>query len=267
MSVARGFAPSLQHERIDWIGSPSDWRRPERQEPFVFVISGHNVMPERFRRCWDSVLRQRNQNWGAIVIDDASEPWISQEIAHILAPHTKRVSFVARRRRAGLMANTVYAIRHLCMSPKQVTVTLDADDHLIGDHVLERLTKEYRSGADLTIGSMLRTDKFADYPVRFDNPRSHRGGNVWQHLRSFKKALFDELPDDLLKINGAYVELASDWAFMLPMAEMARHPVWIREPLYLHEPGEPRDPARAKAREAVIAHLVARRTHNVEIPS
>ncbi|MBI1218609.1 MAG: glycosyltransferase [Rhodobacteraceae bacterium] len=263
-AVARGTAPAVQHESIEWTGDLSDWRRAERHEPFVFVICGRDVMPERFRRCWDSVLRQSCGDWGAIVIDDASVPWIVEETARILAPHAARVSFVARRRRAGLLANTSHAVRHLCASPNQVIVTLDADDRLIGGQVIDRLTTAYDGGADLTVGSMLRTDKPADYPVRFDNPRSHRGGNVWQHLRSFRKGFFDKLPDDLLRLDGDYVELASDWAFMVPMVEMARYPVWIHEPLYLHEPGEARDPTRTKAREAVIARLIAREIHCME---
>ena len=250
-------------------------------------------MPERFRRCWDSIIQQKvlqqkpphqeshhqpsthkpsthklstyklstykeGHDWGAIIFDDASDPWIAEEINRIIAPHAAQVSFIARRRRAGLLSNTVHAIRHLCASPDQVIITLDADDHLIGCQVLNRLAEEYDRGADLTVGSMLRTDKRASYPVRLDMPRCHRGGNVWQHLRSFRKRLFDALPDAKLQIDGSFVELASDWAFMLPMVEAAQKPVWIKEPLYMHEPGEDRNPARAKTREQVIAQLIER---------
>ena len=239
----------------------TDWRQPERHERFVFVICGRNVAPERFRRCWDSVIRQERRDWGAVVIDDASAPWITEEIGHILAPYSQQVSYIRRRRRAGLMANTVLAIRHLCASPDQVMVTLDADDHLIGSQVLDRLAEEYDKGADLTVGSMLRTDKCANYPVCLDNPRQQRGGNVWQHLRSFRKGLFDTLPDDILRLDGKYIELASDWAYMIPMVEAARRPVWIEDLLYLHEPGEARTPERLEIREQVIARLLALGSH------
>ena len=53
----------------------------------------------------------------------------------------------------------------ICTDPESVIVTLEADDALIGDRVLERLAVEYERGADVTVGSMLRTDKAADYPV------------------------------------------------------------------------------------------------------
>jgi glycosyltransferase involved in cell wall biosynthesis len=257
-AVARGYVPPLQQDKIEWAGTLADWRRPERYERFVFVICGRNVKPERFRRCWNSVLRQDRRDWGAVVIDDASALWIAEELERILAPHAAQVSFISRRRRAGLLANTVHAVRHLCASPDQVVVTLDADDHLIGHGVLDRLAEEYDVGADLTIGSMLRTDKSTDYPVRLEAPRYHRGGNVWQHLRSFRKSLFDGLPDAVLRLDGEYPELASDWAFMLPMVEAAQRPAWIRTPLYMHEPGEVRDRVRAAAQEAVIARIIAK---------
>ena len=257
-AIERGRVPSPQHGKPEWTGSLSDWRAPERRERFVFVICGRNVMPERFRRCWDSVLRQNPSDWGAIVVDDASEPWIADEIGRVVAPYADRVSFIARRHRVGQLANIVHAVRHLCESPDQIIVTLDADDHLIGSDVLDRVARAYDSGADLTVGSMLRTDKSVDYPVCFVAPRFNRGGNVWQHLRTFRKHLFDAIPDGSLRLDGEYVGLATDWAFMIPMAEAARQPVWIREPLYLHEPGVLRSKERTTAHRRVITRLMER---------
>lgn len=255
-AMARGRVSTSQIARINWTDEIAAWRRPERHERFIFVICGRDVPPERFRRCWESVIRQSHHDWGAVVIDDASTPEIAEEIGHIVAPQFARVTWITRHRRVGLLANTVHAIRHLCADPNQIVVTLDADDHLIGSNVLDRLDSLYRAGADLTVGSMLRTDKTTDYPVSFTNPRQCRGGNIWQHLRSFRKYLFDSVPDGCLRLDGKYVRLATDWAFMLPMVENARNPVWIREKLYLHEPGEQRHASRAEERERVIARLV-----------
>ena len=102
------------------------------------------------------------------------------------------------------------AITQYCSNPDSVIVTLDADDALLGPHALDRVLAEYEDGADVTVGSMLRLDKEADYPVDFDDPRS-RSSNVWQHLRTFRKYLFDAICVDDLKINGGWIELANDW--------------------------------------------------------
>lgn len=256
--VATGDVISAQHGAVDLAGAPGQWIVPRRFERFVFIISGRNVAPGRFRRCLDSVLRQRRQDWGAIVFDDASHPAWS-ELQHALCrEHASRVTFIGNPHRRGLLANTVEAIRLHCGRPDAVIITLDADDCLIGSDVLDVLDAAYSDGADLTVGSMCRTDKKAHYPACFERPRDHRGGNVWQHLRSFRKSLFDAVPDACLRLDGDYVDLASDWALMLPMAELALAPRWIEQALYLHEPGGARDPTTIRQREAVIAALVAR---------
>ena len=105
---------------------------------------------------------------------------------------------------------------------------------------------------------MLRTDKCVQYPVTFSHPRRARGGNVWQHLRSFKKHLYDALPGDYLKIGGEWIPFAEDWAFMLPMVEMARKPVHITEPLYFYEPTGSKDERTRVMREDLIHEIVSK---------
>ena len=257
--IERGTVPNVQKGRVDWTGTVADWSGPRRYEPFVFVVSGRNVPPGRLRRCLDSMTRQRCGQWGAVIFDDASDPRFAEHFETVCARLGDRRTVVRNRRRRGLLANMATAIRTICANPDSVIVTLDADDALIGDRVLERLAEEYDRGADVTVGSMLRTDKAADYPVCFDRPRECRGGNVWQHLRSFRKRLFDAIPDEALRLDGAYVDLAADWAFMLPIVEMAEKPSYIFESLYLYEPsGVGKDPAGRTVREKTIAHIVAK---------
>ena len=256
--LEKGIVPSTQLGAPEWQGALSDWLRPARQEPFVFVVCGRNVAPGRLRRCFDSMRRQRGPRWGAVIVDDASAPAFGEHFENA-AQGVERATVIRNRRRRGLLANMVTAIRSVCVDPETVIVTLDADDALIGDDVLLRLAAAYRGGADATVGSMLRTDKRVDYPVCFERPREHRGGNVWQHLRSFKKRLFDAIPDDALRLDGEYVDLANDWAYMLPIAELAEQPTHIETPLYLYEPA---NGAASKAtrieRDAIIARIVAK---------
>ena len=257
--IEHGVVPCVQKGKLHWTGAIADWMEPRRREPFVFVVSGRNVPAGRLRRCIDSMLRQQGPRWGAVVFDDASDPMFAEHFEIAWGALGERCTIVRNRRRRGLLANMVTAIRMTCADPASVIVTLDADDALIGDGVLSRLAAEYERGADVTVGSMLRTDKAADYPVCFDRPREHRGGNVWQHLRSFRKRLFDAIPDDALQLDGEYIDLANDWAFMLPIVEMARNPVHVTEALYLYEPsGIGKDAAGKAAREETVARLVAK---------
>ena len=256
--IEHGVVPSVQEGQVEWTGGLADWMGPARREPFVFVVSGRNVAPGRLRRCIESMARQKGPRWGAVLFDDASEPRVAEHFEIACASLGARCTVVRNRRRRGLLANMVTAVRIICTDPETVIVTLDADDVLIGDRVLERLAAEYDRGADVTVGSMLRTDKAADYPVCFDRPRKGRGGNVWQHLRSFRKRLFDAIPDEALRLDGDYVDIATDWAFMLPIVEMAAHPVHVVEPLYLYEPSGKGKGAERTVREATIARMVAK---------
>jgi 2-polyprenyl-3-methyl-5-hydroxy-6-metoxy-1,4-benzoquinol methylase/glycosyltransferase involved in cell wall biosynthesis len=256
--IGKGQVDPSQFGEVDLVGITEQWLRPSRFEPYVFIISGRNVEPGRFRRCLDSVLDQSRTDWGAVVFDDASHPAWSEMQQDLCSAHASRITFIRNPLRRGLLANTVEAIRMHCGRPDSVMITLDADDCLIGRKVLDILEAEYSNGADMTVGSMCRTDKKTYYPACFEQPREHRGGNVWQHLRSFRKSLFEAVPDHYLRLDGNYVEIASDWALMLPMAELAESPRWIREAVYLHEPGGARDPSTIQQRELIIAALIAR---------
>ena len=58
--------------------------------------------------------------------------------------------------RRGGLANLVSAVRHVMTRPDSVAVLLDLDDALIGRGVLETLRGAYDSGADFTVGTVLR---------------------------------------------------------------------------------------------------------------
>ncbi|WP_419174440.1 glycosyltransferase [Desulfosediminicola sp.] len=262
--VERGNVPHAQMDKVDLAGSYDDWLQPERTEPYIFVIAGRNVAPGRFRRCLNSVLQQQRDDWGCVVIDDASSPSISSELAEICKPHEDQITFIKQKVRRGLLANMVDAIRNRCGNPQSVIITLDADDCLIGSKVLDTIACEYHKGVDVTVGSMLRTDKYKEYPTDLSNPRKKRGGNVWQHLRTFRKYLFDRIPDSELRVDGEYADLANDWFYMLPIIELAEMPKHITSPLYLHEPGGERSDAQKAERDSIIAELVHRQAMSLE---
>lgn len=254
--VEAGYAPPLQQGRPLVAGTPLDWSGPGRAEEMVLVICGRNVRPGAVERCFASLRVQTFQGWGAVVVDDASDApcWEAQKLA--VAEFGSRITHIRRQERAGLLSNTCMAVRDFVTSPETVIVTLDMDDALASPDALQIVLERHRSGADLTVGSMVRTDKKVSYPANFNRPRANRGGNVWQHLRSFRKHLFDRIPVEDLKHGGEWAELANDWAFMLPMTELARKPEQIEEAIYLHEPStSPRPIADVRNRETVISRI------------
>lgn len=255
--LARGFCPPEQFGRVEWTGDLAPWLVAERSEPVVFIICGRNVGASRMRRCLDSLRQQSFGRWGAVLLDDASDPGLSSELDWLCRSIAGQVTHLRLPFRRGLLANMDLAIRRLCGNPESIIVTLDLDDALIGTDVIDTLVNTYAEGADLTVGSMLRTDKASPGKANFQNPRGERGGNVWQHLRSFRKSLWDALPEHCLKLDGDYVDLANDWAYMLPLCELAQNPVFLAKPLYLHEPSGKRDTKTRLEREAIISRLCA----------
>ena len=222
-SVERGHVPAAQLGNVELTGTALDWAGPKRHEPFVFVICGRNVDPGRFKRCFESLAAQSVQEWGAVVVDDASTNGFDDHAKTLLGPYDDRVTLVRNEHRRGGMYNTWNAVTNFCTDPESVIITLDADDALIGEYVLERVHVEYEDGADATVGSMVRVDKEAFYPPNFDNPRWW-DSNLWQHLRTFKKRLFDAIDVEDLRIDEEWIDIATDWAFMVPIIEMASSP-------------------------------------------
>ncbi len=254
-AVERGYVPDCQLGKVDLQGRVADWSGPKRAEPFVFVICGRNVDPGQFKRCIGSLTAQYGSDWGAAVVDDASTNGFGDYAEILLADYRGQVTIVRNATRKGLLYNTWNAIANYCADPQSVIITLDADDALIGTGVLERLRMEYENGADVTVGSMLRLDKEAAYPADFERPRWW-ASNVWQHLRTFRKCLFDAIDPEDLKLDGEWIDIATDWAFMAPIIEMAENPTYVPEPLYLYEPSERKRRTDRAFRDAVIARIL-----------
>ena len=252
-----GHTPPSQRGNVDLVPS-SNWWTPQRTEPFVFVVQGRNTDPGKLRRCLDSIARQEGPRWGVLLIDDGSTPQTRDGTGFATKPLGDRVTLLRSRWRAGKLGQLLPALRGVCGNPSSVLVFVDADDELVGSSVLERLDAAYQDGADLTVGSMVRTDKEIRYPVTFDDLRAARGGNVWQHLRSFRRGLLDLLPDHAFEVEGAFPEVANDWALMVPLVEIAQSPRFIEDVVYVHEPSERGKGAERPRREAIISGVMAR---------
>lgn len=256
--VENGVVAASQRGHVDLRGDLDDWLSPKREEDVIVIACGRNVPAGRVARFRDSLLAQSLRDFGLVVVEDGGSRTSAEIVRHAFGGWAAATVLTLRERRGGL-ANIVWALRHVCRDPRSIIVLVDLDDALLGSAALERVAAEFARGADLTVGGMLRTDKARTYPVDFDCPRKNRGGNIWQHLRAFRRALFDEVPDDALRLDGEYVDLAWDWALMLPLVERARAPRYISDTLYLYEPsGVGKTEEERCVREENIGRIVAK---------
>lgn len=254
-----GYVPEAQFENVDLVNSPDDWHIPKRNESFIFIMCARNITPSKFLRCWQSVLGQNMDNWGAIIVDDASDNCLPEFISFIIAGHKDKTTFIRNRERNGILANINKAIRDYCVNPYSVIIILDADDMLLSKDVLLNLHRNYLKGADMTVGSMLRLDKgVMPFIPDFKDPRNIRGGDVWMHLRTFRKYLFDSIDQNDFKKDGEWIDKFTELTYMVPISEMASNPIHIRFPIYLWEPGHVRNDEHYRKNEGTVNHIIAK---------
>ncbi len=176
------------------------------------------------------------QEFGIIVIEDAGDRGAAMPVHNWLGGLSARTTIIRRPERVGYIANFQLAVHDICTRPESLVVVLDQDDALMRDDVAWRLWHAWREGADLINAPMFRPDKpLTLYPVSHSQPRRRGGGNVWAHLRGFRKALFEQLPEQALTPPGG-VDCLSDYLTMVPMAELAKKPVVLEDGYYyLHD--------------------------------
>lgn len=197
-----------------------------------------------------SVLAQSDDRWGMVLIDDASDNGLSLFIEYVIKPFSDRITLIRNRVRGGGLYNHHKAIHYFVRNPETVIITLDGDDALLGNNVLETIASRYeKHSADVVIGRMYqnyRLQAHYRYPANFVNPRA-TGGNVWQHIRSFRKYLFDSLDArDLKRVpdvgnlsktvtKSKWIENSADFAFMVPIVEMSRNPNQLEHFTYYYD--------------------------------
>lgn len=257
--VGQGRVPTCQHDRWDVEGSAADWRYASRSERLVFLAKGRNTPSDRIRRWLASLLMQDDQDFGVIVIDDASEPSASTILPQLLRPLGERLTLVRHSEPQGRIPNFRLAVGSICDDPDTLVAVVDLDDALFNRSVSRSLKSAHADGVDLLWGAMFRPDKplkiYRPNPLAVDQPCA---GDVWTHLRAFRKSLFDAIPDAALKINGEWIAECTDYATMVPMARRARTPLVIDDYSYFHDRSTPTTPEDRERKDAVIRTVLSR---------
>ena len=269
--------PKNQINEFDLSGSYYDWTISKRNEKMVVISCFRNIPLSRFLRFWYSLISQTNQDWGLVLIDDASDNGINHFIKELIKPYHNKITFIKNRFRVGVAQNTYKAIHYFLENQESVVCILDADDAIIGKNTLKNVFEKYSFfDADVVIGKMYRTDKIHahyKYTPNFINPRLY-GGNVWQHIRSFRKYLFDSLSFDDLKIANkiqetddillakrfsqkmVFPEHCWDFTYMTPIVEMSENPMWINNFNVFHDRTTTNIPEIKQRKEEIISEIL-----------
>lgn len=216
---------------------------PSARARFRVVVPVYNAA-EWIGRCLGSVQRQTVRSWECVVVDDASTDG-TYEAAVRAVGSDERFRLHRNPERRGALANIIRAIDLHAPEPSDVVVTVDGDDWLAHERVLERLLREYRNPrTQLTYGQFRQelsghAGWCREYPPEVKAARAYREHDwIASHLRTFRHGLWAKVRrrdlDD--PRTGRPWEMAWDVAMMVPMLEMCApdQVVFIPEVLYAY---------------------------------
>lgn len=246
--IENGYLIHKQKEEYELVGSYYDWSIPKRDEELVIVTLVKDMSYNGFLRCWNSIINQDDINFGWIIIDDNSSNGLNIFIKYLIKNYDgkEKITYIQNRFQQYGMANTYKAIHYFCSNPNSIICMVDGDDALIGNNVISNTKELYKKGADVVVGKMYRTDKLYPeyrYTPNFKEPKKN-GGNVWQHLKTFRKYLFDsiklwdfkvEKQDKILGKTKEWIKYSVDYAIMIPIVEMSKNPIFHDSYNYLHQ--------------------------------
>ena len=227
-------------------------RRPPRtihyEKPMVVIVPSYNNSPY-CKRNLRSIFDQKYDNFRVIYIDDASKDDTYDQVKQVLS--TVRgdipVSFIHNDVNRGALANLYNAI-HSCHDD-EIVITVDGDDHLAHEYVLEKLNRIYSNEAVwMTYGNFLNYPTFTQKPVTckqipptviLDNKFRHSEW-VSSHLRTFYAGLFKKIKLRDFLFEGQFLPMGWDLAFMIPMLEMSgKHAQFVKDVLYMYNRENP----------------------------
>lgn len=266
--VEQNKIPGFQYGHWDVEGSLNDWCTPKRNEPMVILSTFRNITIPQFLRMWYSLMSQTYKDFGIILVDDNSDNGVQSIIKQLIEPYSDRVTFIRNRFKTEKIANEYFCIHNFVDNPESIIVMLDPDDALIGNKALQKVYSKYITyNADVVIGRVHQTYRISPnyrYPANFMNPRE-KGGNVWQHLKTFKRYLFESIPltyfkhpsKDVSLSKQKWIERCDDYAIMVPIVEMSSNPVLMDSIIYFYDRDyEDRDKGRNLKEKCITSILI-----------
>jgi glycosyltransferase involved in cell wall biosynthesis len=213
---------------------------------FVIVIPSYNNSKWCIKNI-ESVINQSYNNYRIIFTDDCSNDGTFEIVAAraMASPKADRITLVKNTTRLGALAN-LYNMIHSC-DDDEIILTLDGDDWLPDDQVLNKLFKHYSDeNIWMTYGQYQNfpdgqrgvADSYPTNVIDTNSFRSYKWGA--SHLRTFYTWLFKRIKKEDLYHNGKFLEMTWDLGIMFPMLEMSgHHSKYLSETLYIYNMTNP----------------------------
>lgn len=227
-------------EEINYFNYEFEGEYNEFKNHFTIIIPSYNNI-KWIEKCIDSAINQNYSNFDIIYIDDNSNDGSYELVEN---KYKNKIKIIRNHNRKYALANIVECIK--ISKDNTIIVTLDGDDWLKNNNVLNTLNNKYNGDVWMTYGSYEHDDGsrgiIGEYSIDTIKKNSFRNDSWYaSHLRTFKKELFLLINDDDLRDdNGEYYKMAWDLAFQFPMLEMAgfrsKH---VEDVLYVYNRNNP----------------------------
>ena len=254
--IERGEISELQKDHVEMVS----WKDSHgiRNEEIVVIVRGRNTPYSFIRRHIDSMQSQTDQEFGIIWIDAASDDDSNPHFEYILdSEFPNRVTFIWNELPRSRCENIIFATKYI-VNPEAILILLDADDAFAGPEIISHVRDVFDDRVEVAVGGMLRLDKQKHYPADFVNPRINRGGNVWQHLKCFRKRCIDIVPVEMFRMDEEFIHDEDDWALMLPIVEVSNHHHQFTRPMMIYTISENKLLRSHEERDERIARIVSK---------
>lgn len=187
-----------------------------------------------------SALNQNYDNFRILFTDDVSPDNTFTIVKQTIEKHKNANKAIAVRNtiRVGALEN-LYNMIHSC-EDDEIIITLDGDDWLADNEVLNKLNKEYHGDVWMTYGQYKchpngggHCKQIPDFVIKSNNFRQH----AWlsSHLRTFYAWLFKKIKKEDLMYDGKFAQSAWDMWIMYPLLEMSgTRSKFISDILYIY---------------------------------
>ena len=239
---------------------------------FKIIIPSYNNA-KWLKACIRSVKKQAYKDYQCIIIDDCSNDK-SVEIIEKEIEGYPSFLFIKNEERKLALKNIYEAVIESQPSPEDIIITLDGDDFLYGENVLEKVNDTYKKiGCWLTYGSYAefpsaRRGKFCkkipDHIVENNSFRESQW--MSSHMRTFKVKLWNSIKkEDLLEPDGRFCDGAWDMVFMFPMLEMCgERSKFIEDILYIYNRNNPLNEDKVNHRNLMMSEQRIRQMKKYE---
>ena len=199
---------------------------------FCFVISSYNN-ERNIHKNLESVISQEYTNWRAIYINDCSTDNTERLFFEIISKYrvSDKFIYIKNDKQMHQMYNKFHAYK--LVDDDEIVCILDGDDWLAHDNVLQTLYIQYKNTGYQVVTSnynsfmngkmskaSINNPFYTDAVIKNNRIRQTRQ-YLFRHLKTGYGYLFKAIPERYLQYNGKWLDMCTDLAEMISVAELA----------------------------------------------